>query len=162
LVSGEAGRGTFVREISLPLGLGIDQHVIADVFDLSFNYPSLPSQTEHLRKALKRLTTAGELDALLRYQPHGGRLHERANIAKYLAAIGLNLGAENLLIVSGAQHGLATAVMALLQPGDVVAVDALTYPGFKILADTHHIELVSIPTTLTGPDFAQSRSTLRA
>ncbi|EGT5746750.1 GntR family transcriptional regulator, partial [Cronobacter dublinensis subsp. dublinensis] len=43
LVSGETGRGTFVRDIALPPGLGIDQHAVAaDALDLSFNYPSLP------------------------------------------------------------------------------------------------------------------------
>jgi DNA-binding transcriptional regulator YhcF (GntR family) len=30
LVSGEAGRGTFVRETLLQRGLGIDQHAVAD------------------------------------------------------------------------------------------------------------------------------------
>ncbi len=45
LVSGETGRGTFVREISLPKGHGIDQDTVAsDVLDLNFNYPSLPGQ----------------------------------------------------------------------------------------------------------------------
>ena len=39
--------------------------------------------------------------------------------------------AEQVLIVNGAQHGLSVVLMALLQPGDVIAVDALTYPGFK-------------------------------
>ncbi|EGT5751141.1 GntR family transcriptional regulator, partial [Cronobacter sakazakii] len=29
LVSGETGRGTFVRDIALPPGLGIDQHAVA-------------------------------------------------------------------------------------------------------------------------------------
>jgi DNA-binding transcriptional MocR family regulator len=33
----------------------------------------------------------------------------------------------------------------LLQPGDVVAVDALTYPGFKVLAEQFHLELVAVP-----------------
>lgn len=43
LVSGETGRGTFVRESSLPRGLGIDQHAAAaGTVDLNFNYPSLP------------------------------------------------------------------------------------------------------------------------
>jgi DNA-binding transcriptional MocR family regulator len=42
--------------------------------------------------------------------------------------------------------------MALLQPGDVIAADALTYPGFKLLAKTLHLEVVSIPVTAQGPD----------
>lgn len=154
LVSGEAGRGTFVREIGLPAGQGVEQPVSQDLIDLSFNYPALPSQTEALRLALRQLTTAGELAALLRYQPHGGRPHERAQIAQYLNKKGLNVAAEQVLIVSGAQHGLATVIMALFKPGDVIAVDALTYSGFKLLAQTFHLELVAIPATPEGPDLA--------
>ncbi len=46
LVSGETGRGTFVKE-ALPRGQGIDLHAwSADTVDLSFNYPSSPGQTD--------------------------------------------------------------------------------------------------------------------
>ncbi|WP_025122056.1 MULTISPECIES: PLP-dependent aminotransferase family protein [unclassified Serratia (in: enterobacteria)] len=155
LVSGETGRGTFVREISLPPGLGIDQHAVAtDMLDLNFNYPTLSSQSELLRTALRQLAASGDLDALLRYQPHAGRPHERAIVARHLSRRGLTLAAENVLLVNGAQQGLAITVMGLLQPGDVVAVDALTYPGFKILAESYHLELVAIPALSDGPDLA--------
>ncbi|MFZ4284938.1 PLP-dependent aminotransferase family protein [Variovorax sp. HJSM1_2] len=153
LVSGEAGRGTFVRETALPPGMGIDQQAAAaGMVDLNFNYPSLPGQAELLRDGLRQLAASGDLEALLRYQPHGGRMHERATVARHLALRGLQVTAEQVLIVSGAQHGLAAAVMAHLQPGDVVAVDALTYPGFKVLAQAHRLELAPIPATPQGPD----------
>jgi DNA-binding transcriptional MocR family regulator len=42
--------------------------------------------------------------------------------------------------------------MALLQPGDVIAVDALTYPGFKVLAEAQRLELAPIPASGQGPD----------
>ncbi|HEX8594508.1 MAG TPA: PLP-dependent aminotransferase family protein [Pseudomonas sp.] len=153
LISCETGRGTFVREIALPLGRGIDQQeVAAGVLDLSFNYPSLPGQGELLRGALRQLAVAGDLEALLRYQPHAGRLHERACVARYLACVGLTVQAQQLLMVSGAQHGLATTAMALFKPGDVIAVDALTYPGFKVVADAHRLELVAIALVDGQPD----------
>ncbi len=153
LVSGEAGRGTFVRETSLPPGLGIDQHAVAaGTLDLNFNYPSVPGQAELLRLALRQLALAGDLEALLRYQPHGGRLHERASIARYLQARDLPTQAERLVIVNGAQHGLAVVTMALLRPGDVVATDALTYTGFKAVAEALHLELVPIPSVGDEPD----------
>lgn len=155
LVSGEAGRGTFVRETSLPPNLGIDQqNVAAGMIDLNFNYPSLPGQAELLRGALRQLASAGDLEALLRYQPHAGRLHERASVARHLSARGLTVDAEQVLMVSGAQHGLAVTMMALLQPGDVIAADALTYSGFKVLAESLHLEIVAIPVTEHGPDLA--------
>jgi len=56
------------------------------------------------------------------------------------------------LIVNGAQHGLATTLMATCGPGDVVAADALTYPGFKVLAHTLRLELAPLPVTRGGPD----------
>jgi len=153
LVSGETGRGTFVREISLPPGQGSGQMpVAAGMLDLNFNYPSLPGQAELLRTALRQLALSGDLESLLRYQPHGGRPHERAAFARHLLSRGLSVEADQVLLVSGAQHGLAVTMMALLKPGDVIAVDALTYSGFKVLAETLHLEVVAIPVTPVGPD----------
>ncbi|MGK3112111.1 PLP-dependent aminotransferase family protein [Candidatus Pantoea formicae] len=156
LVSGEAGRGTFVREITLHPHLGVDQLVVAnDMIDLNFNYPSLPEQASLLRDALRKLTTTGDIESFLRYTPHGGRLQERATIARYLSGLGLKPAAEDVLIVNGAQQGLSVALSALLKPGDVVAVDALTYPGFRSLAEFSHLELAAVSSTPHGPDFEQ-------
>lgn len=152
LVSGETGRGTFVKE-ALPRGQGIDLHAwSADTVDLSFNYPASPGQTDLLRAALRQLAAAGDLESLLRYQPHGGREHERATAAAHLGSRGLTATAEMTLLVSGAQHGLTTTAMALLEPGDVVAVDTLTYPGFKLAAEANRLELAPIPAAGHGPD----------
>jgi DNA-binding transcriptional MocR family regulator len=162
LVSGETGRGTFVRELALPPGLGIDQYaMVPEVVDLNFNSPSLPEQTELLREALKKLTTAGDLEALLRYQPHAGRMSEREIIADHLNKAGIGAHAGQVAIVSGAQHGLAVALGGLLRPGDVVAVDALTYPGFRALADLYQLELVAIAYNAQGPDLDMLRDLCR-
>ncbi len=154
LVSGETGRGTYVREALLPKGLGIDQQAAPDdVLDLNFNYPAMPGQTELLRTALRQLASAGHLEALLRYSPHGGRAHERAAVAQHLTEHrGLPVQASQLALVNGAQHGLACTVMALLQAGDVVAIDAQSYPGFKLLAETQGLELLPVPAAGQGPD----------
>ena len=153
LVSGEVGRGTFVRETLLSRGVGIDQQAVAaGLVDLNFNYPSLPGQADLLRSALRQLAAGGELDSMLRYAPHGGRMHERACVARHLASRGLAAEPAQVLIVDGAQHGLAVTMMALLQPGDVIAADALTYPGFKVLAEALHLELLPIAASGHGPD----------
>lgn len=153
LVSGETGRGTFVRETSLPPGHGIDQpDVTAGMVDLNYNYPNVPGQAELLRTALRQLALSGDLESLLRYQPHGGRVQERASVARHLATRGLSVPGERVLIVNGAQHGLTVTLMALFQPGDVIAVDALTYPGFKALAQSLHLDVQPVACTATGPD----------
>ena len=153
LVSGETGRGTFVRETSLSPGQGIDQKDVAvGMIDLNFNYPSLPGQADLLRSALRQLALSGDLEALLRYQPHAGRQHERASIARHLHDRGVQVDAGQILIVNGAQQGLAVTLMALLKPSDVIAADALTYSGFKVLAEALHLEVVAIPLGDHGPD----------
>ena len=155
LVSGETGRGTFVREITLASSNGIDQNVIAsEVLDLNFNYPSLPAQGDLLRDALRQIALSGDIESHLRYQPHAGRVVEREIIAGHIMDSGFQPDADNIIIVNGAQHGLAITVMGLLHPGDVVVVDALTYPGFKALAEIYHLELLAIPTLSDGPDLA--------
>src|SRR4051812_3293183 len=59
LVSGETGRGTFVRDTALPPAHGIDQQAAAsDVVDLNFNYPALPGQADMLRRALRDLASS--------------------------------------------------------------------------------------------------------
>jgi DNA-binding transcriptional MocR family regulator len=153
LISGETGRGTFVRDTSVSPRQDADKRAFADdVVDLNFNYPSVPGQADMLRNALRALASSGDLDALLRYQSHGGRLHERASVALHIEERGLSVPADRVLIVNGAQQGLAVAALATLKPGDVVAVDALTYPGFKVLAEAQRLELLPLPAGSDGPD----------
>ncbi|MYW18505.1 aminotransferase class I/II-fold pyridoxal phosphate-dependent enzyme [Streptomyces sp. SID2955] len=153
LVSREQGRGTFVRDLAVPAGQGVDQQAVAtDAVDLNFNYPSLPGQADLLRQAMREVAASGDLDSLLRYQPHSGRPQDRASIARHLRRRGITADADRILIANGAQHGLAITVMATLNAGDVVAVDALTYPGFKVLAHAFHLDLEPIPTAADGPD----------
>lgn len=146
LVVGETGRGTFVRDTSLPRAAGLVQETAQrPVIDLSFNCPMLPGQDEMLRDALRGLAVSGDLGALLHLAPQGGRPHERSIVARHLRNRGICAAADQVLIVSGAQHGLATAVIALLRPGDLLAVDALTYPGLKALAHLYRLELCPVP-----------------
>ncbi|MYX94892.1 aminotransferase class I/II-fold pyridoxal phosphate-dependent enzyme [Streptomyces sp. SID486] len=153
LVSREQGRGTFVRDLAVPAGHGVDQQAVAtDAVDLNFNYPSLPGQADLLRQAMREVAASGDLDSLLRYQPHSGRPQDRASIARHLRRRGITADADRILIANGAQHGLAITVMATLSAGDVVAVDALTYPGFKVLAHAFHLDLEPVPTAADGPD----------
>jgi DNA-binding transcriptional MocR family regulator len=145
LVVGEAGRGTFVRDTSVPRSNVICQRPPSlEDTDLCFNYPTLAGQDAALRDGLQRLAGRGDLNALLHAPPHGGRPHERETAARHLRNRGIRLPASQVLVVNGAQHGLCVAAQALLGPGDRVALDALTYPGFKSLALSQRIELCGL------------------
>ncbi|MEP4197451.1 MAG: PLP-dependent aminotransferase family protein [Aliishimia sp.] len=144
MVVGEAGRGTFVRDEGLPMTLGVHQTATTGLIDLVFNMPGAAADADVLRAGLRKLATAGDLDAMLRYQPHGGRSHERRIMAQNLDPSLGPVDPERLLVTSGGQHGLAITAFGLLRRGDAVAVDSLTYPGFKSVAALQGLDLVPI------------------
>lgn len=54
LVVGEAGRGTFVRDLDLPMTLGIHQTASDGLIDLVFNMPGDAADVDALRAGLRR------------------------------------------------------------------------------------------------------------
>ncbi|KPA87641.1 PLP-dependent aminotransferase family protein [Pseudomonas sp. RHF3.3-3] len=155
LVVGETGRGTFVRDRpqQREWDSGDEARLSASAIDLSFNHPVWPGQAEQLRSLLRDLANSGDLAALLHQQPPGGRRHERRIVGEFLArARGLAVDAQQVFLVNGAQQGLDVCVRALLRPHDEVAVDALTYPGFRMLAGVHGLVLQPVPGLSDGPD----------
>ncbi|WP_322013104.1 PLP-dependent aminotransferase family protein [Paraburkholderia sp. J12] len=154
LVVGETGRGTFVRdrphEREWDAG---DEARSPGAVDLSFNHPYWPGQADLLRATLRDLATSGDLASLMHQQPPGGRLHERGIVADFLAkSRGIRVGAEQVFLVLGAQQGLDIATRALLQPHDAVLVDALTYPGFRMLAKAQKLAIRPVPALAGGSD----------
>ena len=155
LVVGETGRGTFVRDRphKREWDIGDEARLSAGAADLSFNHPHLPGQAELLRSMLRELAASGDLAALMHQQPPGGRLHERKIVASFLAKErGIRVQAEQVFLVLGAQQGLDIATRALLQPHDPVAVDTLTYPGFRMLAKMQGWALHPVPALADGPN----------
>ncbi|MEV8517128.1 PLP-dependent aminotransferase family protein [Dactylosporangium sp. NPDC051484] len=153
LVAGEPGRGTFVRDQHGHDGLDPDRRLpVPRIADLSFNQPLADEQTTQLRHALRELSTSGNLDAVLYQQPPGGRSHERAIVATYLLDRGIDVPPASVFLTNGAQQALDAVLATTTRPGEVVAADALTYPGLKLLAATHSLEIAPIPSTADGPD----------
>src|SRR3990167_151631 len=111
-----------------------------------------PGAAPRRRDPRRRRAASGDLESLLHSPPYGGRPHERAIVAGHLKTRQLQVAGEQVLIVNGAQHGMAVAAMGLLNPGDVVAVDALTYPGFRVLAERLRLDLAPVPVGPAGTD----------
>ncbi|MCF8177510.1 MAG: PLP-dependent aminotransferase family protein [Sulfuritalea sp.] len=162
LVTGETGRGTFVRDIANPPGYGHTQKPFeSGGLDLAFNYPTTPGHADMLRAALRELSSSGELGSLMAAQPAVGRATERRFVADYLHTKGIQAGVDDIVLVAGAQQGLATTVMSLLRPGDVVAVDELTYPGFLALGKLHKLDMHALRWNSRGPDMDALEQLLR-
>ncbi|MGW4877730.1 aminotransferase-like domain-containing protein [Streptomyces sp. NPDC004262] len=153
LVVGEPGRGPFVRVRSGFDGLEPPRDLpVPRVADLSFNQPLAPGQGDQLRQALRAPATAGDVEALLRGQPPGGHRHDRAVAAARLLGRGIDAVPHYVLLTSGTQQALDVVLHAVTRPGDVVAVDAVTCPGIKLLVSAHGLDLVPVPAAASGPD----------
>jgi len=164
LVIGETGRGTFVRDQpqQRDWDSGDEARLSATAIDLSFNHPRPPGQAELLRTMLRELAAGGDLAALMHQQPPGGRMRERQTVADFLAGTrGMAATADRLFLVNGAQQGLDVAVRALLKRHEAVAVDALSYPGFRMLAELQELRLKPVPALAGGPDLEALESLCR-
>ena len=153
LVVGEPGRGTFVRVQSGYDGLEPARTLpVPRVADLSFNQPLAQGQADQLRLALRALSVSGEAESLLHQHPPGGRQRDRAVVATYLLDRGIDAAPSNVVLTNGGQQALDVVLRALTRPGQVLAADALSYPGIKLLAAAHGLDLAPVPVTAAGPD----------
>jgi 2-aminoadipate transaminase len=89
---------------------------------------------------------------LLAYAPPEGVLRLREGIAEDLASRGVPASADDLLVTSGSQQALDLVARALVNPGDTVLVDTMTYSGAIDLFALAGARLVTVPSDEHGPD----------
>jgi DNA-binding transcriptional MocR family regulator len=150
LIEGEVGRGTFIRApvpASVPdMPAGPNPAPI----NLAQGHPVPGPEAALLGEALRDIAATADLADLLRYQLHNGRAADRAAAADWLLAAGVPAAPERVIITAGAQHSIATILSALTSPGDVVATEAMTYPGFKAAAQLHYLRVEGVAVDQEG------------
>jgi len=141
LVSGEVGRGTFVRGTSeADAGSGEAEGVV----DLGQNHPpdaTTVPQRRALLEALARLTVRRDVGRLLDYPAAGGNPGDREAGASWVARAGVEASPADVLVCTGSQHGLTVVLATLLEPGDLLLTESLTYAGVKAVAGLLHLRL---------------------
>jgi len=155
LVRGEVGRGTFVTDRARGPASAADfgRHDLAESgqINLTITRPVVGGFLDGLQAGLARLATQ-DLSQLADYGPAEGALAHRSAIADWLESRGAPMTAERVIVCSGAQNALALAAAGLFRPGDAIAVDPLTYPGFKTAANLFGLPLTPIPGDDAGMD----------
>jgi DNA-binding transcriptional MocR family regulator len=145
LVSAEVGRGTFVTGRR---GEGIHDASLgreaAGAIELGLNYPAADDAEAALEKTLIRIAKRDSHPGLISLAPYAGRPAHRAAGARWLRRFGLTVSAEDVLVCTSVQHGLAATLAALAAPGDIVLTESLTSPGIKSVAAMHQLRLVGV------------------
>lgn len=150
LLSGEVGRGTFVRG-SAPEAAGARNR--DGVLDLALNHPPLlagDAPRLGLQRALSGLIARQELGSLFDYPADGGNPGDREAGASWIRRAGIDARPEHVLVCSGSQHALTTALATLFRPGDLVLTEALTYPGMKAAARLLSLRLQGLALDAQG------------
>jgi len=154
LIVGEVGRGTFVRlaanATTIMPGDDLGAATDPDFIDLTVNRPGAASEAQAMAEALSQLAAEPDLGRLLDYQPHAGRPEDRVAGATFLARGGVAATPEQTVVTASGQHAMTCVLGALLQPGDTLAAEALTYPGLRALASLLHIRVVPVAIDSEG------------
>jgi len=150
LVSGEVGRGTFVRGGHDPVADPDDDD---GPVDLGQNHPPDPPgrpQQAALLEALAGLTTRADAGRLLDYPAAGGNAADREAGAAWIGRSGVEAAPEHVLVCTGSQHGLTVVLATQMEPGDLLLTESLTYAGLKSVAGLLHLRLKGLPMDAQG------------
>jgi len=127
LTTGEIGRGTFVQFVASDQGQGfIADRKQAGAIDFSNVLPIVSEQhVDALKVAISDLASKSAMRRLLEYRPTQGIAPHRQAGVSWLERNGVAVDAENVIVTNGAAHGIWTAMASIVEPGDVVATEAL-------------------------------------
>lgn len=120
------------------------------VVDLTVNRPATGEFLAQLARTMASISRDPRFAQTQEYQPPQGAEWARAAGAQWIAAPGFTLSPENLVVTSGAQHGLYAVLSSLMGHEGVILSDKLTYYGLKALAPVFQFELVGIPSDAEG------------
>jgi DNA-binding transcriptional MocR family regulator len=152
LLSGEVGRGTFVRRREPGLQEGAnDEGDDPALLDLSKGRLVRDPRDPTLRRSLEALSRRPDLDRLVDfYQPAAGMARHRAAGSRWVARSGRETDPDRVVITSGAQHGAAVVLGTIARPGDVILTEEVTYAGIRALASLLHLQLRGLPLDEKG------------
>ncbi|GJD91826.1 MULTISPECIES: PLP-dependent aminotransferase family protein [Methylobacterium] len=149
LVTGEVGRGTYVRsDLNGPGPIQPEPPPAA--IDLQRTHSRLPEQEAMLVETLAALARAGAAEAALTHFGPAGTPVARRIAAAFLARDGYAPDPEGLLFTGNGRQALAAALAALAPPGERIGCEPLTYPVAKGIAARLGIALVPLAMDSEG------------
>lgn len=153
LVTGEVGRGTFVRDEHKDSGPRFefrpderDQRMI----DLSCYRTPVNGLSDLVADAINDLSERAALLPLHKYPPAAGLPVQRTVAAEWLNRTGLEASSDRVLLCAGAQQAILVALSGLASFSDTILTDAATFPGFKAIANLRGLKVRGVPMDAHG------------
>ena len=138
-------RSSWIRRM-FETGIQLRQERGAEnVFDFSLGNPEVEPPAavlEALRQVVAESRPHGH-----GYMPNAGFPEVRASIARSLSArTGLEFGADDILMTSGAAGAINTVLKAVLDPGDEVIVLSPFFPEYRSYIENHGGRMILVDT----------------
>ncbi len=145
LIRGEVGRGTYVRDPeTATFRFAIHGEELTGLINLSMNLPAVASaaqEHEFYAEAFRELANHARLVELMHYHPvHRIPEYCMAGVA-FLKKCGVAATEREVLLCAGSQHGITLAFGGLVQAGDVILMENLTYPAAKSVAALFKLQM---------------------
>ena len=172
LISGQVGRGSFVKGTRLVPGGGVDWDALLDRQELPAAAPAAAADKDVVRFVVSRPSDAlfpldefrascaavlarGDLADILQLGSPSGYEPLRRRLLEDARRQGLAGAGDDLIVTNGCQQALDLIGRVLLGPGDSVAVEDPVYTGLKNLLIGMGAQLIGIPVGADGIDLAQ-------
>lgn len=137
------GRGTFVA----PCPEAPQKR--SDVIELANIFP-FDCCNRAVVEAAKQVISKGYAEKLLDYGDPLGTPSQRNTARDWLRRWEVETTPDRIAVTSGAQNALVVTLLALFQPGDAIAVDRYTLPGFVELARMLHLTVLPVDSDEAG------------
>ena len=100
-----------------------------EIISLAGGLPDTSTFPPELMSSLMQTVADESCARALQYGPTEGAAEVKAAIAEVMAAEGMRVDPEDILVTTGGQQVIDLVCRALLDPGDVVIAEGPTYPG---------------------------------
>jgi DNA-binding transcriptional MocR family regulator len=149
LVVGSTRRGTIVTGDGLMPR--VDRAATRPgLIDLTVNRPAVDDFRQRLAQSLPHIGDDPRFREMQEYQPPEGPAWARTAGRIWVSLNGFDPAVEDLVVTSGAQHALLAVTSSVIEPGDSIAADRLTYYGLKALAQMFRFHVVGIGSDADG------------
>lgn len=125
MLSGETGRGSFVKAQRREIDQPYLPERLGEVIDLSILKPVCEKMHhERLKKALGWLSETLPASSALSFRPNVVFPRHRTTAVKWLRECGLDVPASNVSITNGATAAMTVAIMSVAPVGSTIATEA--------------------------------------
>jgi DNA-binding transcriptional MocR family regulator len=127
LLSGEVGRGSYIRQSQSVSAIPATSAELDDLVDLTQAIPPPVVTTQEFDSALHSIMRDSRRLDLLDYAPQDGFPQHIAMAAKWLKRSGIEANEREIFITAGAHIGLVTVLEALTESRDIIMAETINY-----------------------------------